>query len=56
MADVCDEGTQVLAIGDVNDIGLYRALIGFGVHDYLVKPIDGRDACGEPDAGQGWAA
>lgn len=40
LADVCDEGTQVLAIGDVNDIGLYRALIGFGVHDYLVKPID----------------
>lgn len=41
LADVCDEGTQVLAIGDVNDISLYRALIGFGVHDYLVKPVDG---------------
>lgn len=40
LAEVCDEGTQVLAIGDVNDIQLYRALIGFGVHDYLVKPID----------------
>lgn len=40
LADVCNEGTQVLAIGDVNDIALYRALIGFGVHDYLVKPVD----------------
>ncbi len=40
LADVCDEGTQVLAIGDVNDIALYRALLAFGVHDYLVKPID----------------
>jgi pilus assembly protein CpaE len=40
LADVCDEGTRVLAIGDVNDIALYRALIGFGVHDYLVKPLD----------------
>lgn len=40
LADVCDEGTRVLAIGDVNDIALYRALVGFGVHDYLVKPLD----------------
>jgi pilus assembly protein CpaE len=40
LADVCDEGTRVLAVGDVNDIGLYRALIAFGVHDYLVKPLD----------------
>lgn len=40
LADVCDEGTQVLAIGDVNDIALYRALLGFGVHDYLVKPFE----------------
>lgn len=40
LADVCDEGTRVIAISDVNDIALYRALIGFGVHDYLVKPVD----------------
>jgi pilus assembly protein CpaE len=40
LADVCDEGTRVLAIGDVNDIALYRSLLGFGVHDYLVKPLD----------------
>lgn len=40
LADVCDEGTRVLAVGDVNDIALYRALVAFGVHDYMVKPID----------------
>ena len=40
LADACDEGTRVLAIGDVNDIALYRALVGFGVQDYLVKPLD----------------
>lgn len=40
LADVCDEGTRVIAVGDVNDIALYRALLGFGVHDYLVKPVD----------------
>ncbi|MBL8659222.1 MAG: P-loop NTPase [Rhodospirillales bacterium] len=40
LADVCDEGTQVLAIGDVNDIALYRTLLAFGIHDYLVKPIN----------------
>ena len=39
LAEVCDEGTQVVTVGDVNDIGLYRRLVGVGVNDYLVKPI-----------------
>jgi pilus assembly protein CpaE len=39
LAEVCDEGTQVIAIGDVNDVELYRSLIASGVHDYLVKPV-----------------
>jgi pilus assembly protein CpaE len=39
LAEVCDEGTSVVALGDVNDIGLYRALVGLGVRDYLVKPV-----------------
>lgn len=39
LAEVCDEGTQVVTIGDVNDIGLYRSLVGVGVNDYLVKPV-----------------
>ena len=33
------ENTKVIAIGSVNDIGLYRELIDGGVSDYLVKPI-----------------
>jgi pilus assembly protein CpaE len=33
------ENTKVIAIGSVNDIGLYRELIGGGVSDYLVKPL-----------------
>jgi pilus assembly protein CpaE len=39
LADVCDEGTIVLAIGALNDVSLYRDLINAGVHDYLVKPL-----------------
>ena len=39
LAEVCDEGTQVIALGDINDVELYRSLIGHGVHDYLVKPV-----------------
>ncbi|MFO1127371.1 MAG: P-loop NTPase [Rhodospirillales bacterium] len=43
LADVCDEGTVVLTIGDVNDIAVYRNLIGLGIRDYLVKPISTDD-------------
>jgi pilus assembly protein CpaE len=39
LAEVCDEGTQVIAVGDVNDVALYRRLLAFGVEDYLVKPL-----------------
>ncbi len=40
LADVCDPGTKVIAIGSVNDIELYRALVATGIRDYLVKPVD----------------
>jgi len=39
LADVCDEGTVVLAIGNTNDVTLYRDLLNAGLHDYLVKPL-----------------
>jgi pilus assembly protein CpaE len=39
LADVCDEGTSVVTLGDINDIQLYRSLVGLGVRDYLVKPV-----------------
>ena len=39
LAEVCDPGTQVVALGDVNDVDLYRDLLRHGLHDYLVKPV-----------------
>src|SRR3546814_7597849 len=39
LAGVCDPGTHVIAIGTVNDVDLFRKLIGCGVADYLVKPV-----------------
>lgn len=40
LADVCEPGTSVVVIGKQNDVNLFRTLIGAGVTDYLVKPID----------------
>lgn len=39
LADVCEAGTVVLAVGTINDVTLYRDLMNAGVHDYLVKPL-----------------
>lgn len=39
LADVCDPGTRVIALGAVNDVDVYRALMAQGVFDYLVKPV-----------------
>lgn len=39
LADVCEPGTGVIALGDHNDVGLYRDLVDAGVSDYLVKPL-----------------
>jgi pilus assembly protein CpaE len=39
LADVCEPGTNVVAIGDHNDVGLYRDLIEAGVSHYIVKPL-----------------
>ena len=39
LADVCEPGTNVMAIGDRNDVALYRDLQAAGVSDYLVKPL-----------------
>lgn len=39
LANVCDPSVQMIAVGDRNDVGLYRDLIARGVADYLVKPI-----------------
>ena len=39
LADVCEPGTTVIAIGDHNDVGLYRDLVEAGVSNYIVKPL-----------------
>lgn len=39
LAEVCEPGTMVIAIGQVNDVRLYRDLIASGIHDYLLKPL-----------------
>ena len=39
LAEVCEPGVTVIAIGDRNDVGLFRDLINSGVSDYLVKPV-----------------
>jgi len=38
LAQVCEPGVTVIAIGDHNDIGLYRDLVQAGVSEYIVKP------------------
>jgi len=40
LADVCDAGTKVMAIGHSNDVRLYRELLKRGVSEYLVAPVD----------------
>jgi pilus assembly protein CpaE len=40
LADVCEPGVAVFAIGNRNEIGLYRDLMHAGVTDYVVKPLN----------------
>lgn len=39
LAEVCEPGTIVIALGEINDVGLYRDLLASGIHDYLLKPL-----------------
>ena len=39
LAEVCEPGTLVIAMGQVNDVRLYRDLMMSGLHDYLLKPV-----------------
>ena len=39
LAEVCEPGTVVIAIGQLNDVSLYRELIARGIYDYLAKPL-----------------
>jgi pilus assembly protein CpaE len=39
LEEVCEPGVTVIAIGNRNEIGLYRDLLHAGVTDYIVKPL-----------------
>ena len=39
LADVCEPSVQVVALGERNDVGLFRSLLKLGLRDYLVKPL-----------------
>jgi pilus assembly protein CpaE len=39
LSEVCEPSVQVVALGERNDVGLFRSLLKLGVHDYLVKPL-----------------
>jgi pilus assembly protein CpaE len=41
LAEVCDPGTEVIVVGDRNDIVLYRDLKSTGVAEYFYKPLVG---------------
>ncbi len=43
LAGVCAAGTDAVIIGPMNDVHLYRNLVGMGVKDYLVRPISEAD-------------
>src|SRR5690242_8630418 len=40
LGDVCEPGVAVVAIGNRNEIGLYRDLMNAGVAEYIVKPVN----------------
>jgi pilus assembly protein CpaE len=46
LAQYCDAGTQVLVVGQTNDVVLYRELMRRGVSEYLVTPISVMDLIG----------
>src|SRR5436309_15377398 len=56
-ADLCEPGVTVIAIGDRNDVGLYRDLVQAGVSDYIVKPVTdqllAKALIGTPVSGEG---
>jgi len=53
LAEVCEPGTVVIALGQVNDVRLYRDLLMSGLQDYLLKPLSPdalRDALAQAQA------
>ena len=43
LAANCSAGTEAIIIGPMNDVRVYRKLVGMGVRDYLVTPVSKED-------------
>ena len=43
LAELCDEATKVIVLGNVNDVQLYRALMARGISEYLIHPFEPAD-------------
>lgn len=39
LAGLCGKNTRLVGMGSTNDVGYYRAIVGAGFADYLVKPL-----------------
>ncbi len=39
LAEACDPGTQVVVVGTLNDVAIYREFMRQGVSEYLVSPV-----------------
>ena len=39
LAEICGQTTYIIALGETNDVQLYRDLIAAGVNDYILKPL-----------------
>src|SRR5947199_4957614 len=57
LAEMCDPGSRVIAIGRINDVLHYRELVRRGISEYLIAPVGTidvvRTVCGlysAPDA------
>ena len=39
LSETCGENTFIIALGEINDVQLYRDLISAGANDYILKPV-----------------
>ena len=39
LANICDPGTQVVVVGDIDELSFYKQLITMGITEYLLTPI-----------------
>lgn len=39
VGEFCEPGMHVVALGDKNEVGIFRRLLSLGVQDYIVKPL-----------------